>query len=271
MKIIALFLTVLFISIGFSQRTPNKLNLHGTVLGYEFEPKTGIFKKDQIDIQGSVSGVKLEVLKGSTKITSTKTSSGGDFSLGIPTNGKYLLKYSKSGYGTSAIDIDLTGVPEDIARGGLLLKDIELLINDFESDKAIDNGSPFGSLYYSGDKFKFKVYEFERKEALFKKKEDNAPANVILTSVDKNRSRNKVAYDEVKGTDEIIEDVQEIINKEGGDTEIELISIAEFQTIKNSKLSDIASWKDLNKTDLTSRSDELAAAWDQIEKDKLIA
>jgi serine phosphatase RsbU (regulator of sigma subunit) len=264
---------LLFLVIGMSsiaQRTPNKLNLHGTVLGYEYEPKS-IFKKDQIDIQGSVGAVKLEVFSGSKKISSTTSNSGGDFSLGIPANGKYQLRYSKSGYGKSAIDIDLNGVPEEIAKGGLLLRNIELLLNDFESDKAMDNGEPFGKLYYSGDKFKFSVTEFSKKEALFKKREDNAPANVMMSSVEKNKANNAKPFK--------VGDIEEDIIEEDLNTDLnsetiqgpQIISVKEFEKIKSSKLSDISDWKNLNTDDISKRSEELAAAWDQLEEDRLIA
>ena len=169
-------------------------------MGYEYDPSAGLFKKDQVDIQGTLAGVLFEAYVGSKLVTKTKSSSGGDFGLSLEIGHKYDLKYSKSGYGHSLIGIDLSNIPDDFANGGLLLKNIELLLNHFKSEKAIDNGKNLGEIKYNVSKkqFEYTPQVYDKKERLFKKEEDNAAKTLLAESIEKNESNNKKPLQTIK-------------------------------------------------------------------------
>ena len=268
-----LFLSITFISFG--QRTPEHLIIRGTVMGYQYDPSAGIFKKDQVDIQGTLEGVTFEAFVGSKSITKTKSSSGGDFGLSLEIGKKYALKYSKSGYGNSRIDIDLSEIPENFAKGGLLLKNIELLLNHFKSDKAIDNGKTLGEIKFNSSKKQF-VYNpqiYDKKERLFKKEEDNAAKTLLAESIDKNKSNNATPFktgvtvtaDNVNDNNGVTENPD--INENKKNTAV----IPRLGLTKDSPLAKIDNWNAITKDDLDVRAQEIQDAWAQLEKDKLIA
>ena len=272
-------LLIIALSVGFisvSQRQPDQLFIEGTVLGYSFDPK-GLFKKEKVVVQGSLSGVQLEAKNSKNKsVAKTKTNNGGEFSLYIPVGDTYTLLYSKSGYGTSALFIELDNIPGDMASTGLQLSNIELILNDNETDKPVDNGAPFGNIRYTPNKreFYFKIREFSSKEKLFKKDADNTPVNLIKGSIAKNKDNNKNAVDALP--EEVIEDDKGstdkkriIRNTETGET-IE-VAVEEVAVLSKSHLTDISDWDNLSDEDLDNRAKELSSAWDQLESDKLVA
>jgi len=275
---ILLLFALFFVSVtSMSQRTPNQLNFNGRVLGYDYNPSKGIFKKnEQITLEGSLANVKLELSINGKAISKKTSDSGGEFAFGIKIGEKYKLSYSKKGYGSSAVEIDLRSVPEDMAASGLVLHHMELILNDFESDKPADNGSSFGRIYYSTSNrsFEFKPTEFNSKERLFKKDEDNTQLNLLKTSLRKNRDKNK--NPESNPTEEISEKVVKKTYTTKSDGTIEEVEVIEENITENRDLSEllISSFKgfdNLSPDDIENRSNEIKDAWEQLEKDKLLA
>jgi LPXTG-motif cell wall-anchored protein len=260
-----------------SQRTPNKLNFNGRVLGYDYNPSKGIFKKnEQITLEGSLAGVKLELSSGGKSISTKTSDSGVEFAFGIEIGKKYKLAYNKTGYGNSAVEIDLRSVPEDMAASGLVLHHMELILNDFESDKPADNGSSFGRIYYSSSSrtFEFKPTVFDSKERLFKKDEDNTQLNLLKTSIRKNREKNK--HPESNPTEEITTQKEKKTYTKRTDDSGEIVEIEEENTGEERNLSEllISSFKgfdNLSPDDIENRTKEIEDAWEQLEKDKLLA
>lgn len=194
MKVALLAILLSFSLLGVAQRVENKLVLNGTVFGYTYNNTKSIFKKDKkIDLEGSLTNVELKLKdsKGGL-IESTKSSTGGEFTFIIPLQDDYTIVYSKEGYGTSAFDIDLKSIPDEVKEWGVVLKNVEIILNNYESDKPQDNGEPFGVVQYSQSKerFEFKVYEVPQRKRLFKKTEENTSVNLMKLSLDKNAALN---------------------------------------------------------------------------------
>lgn len=274
------YIYLLFFCIGFSsfaQRTPDQLILEGTIMGYHYDPAK-FLKKEKVEVQGSVSGVQISVESGGSKITSATSDKGGAFGIKIPLEKKYKLSYTKSGYGSSALDIDLTGIPADMAASGLKLSNIELILNDNETDKPADNGASFGTVFYNSSSraFEFKEAIFEKKDRLFKDSEDNTMINLIKSSLKKNRNSNNTPVEQVveDGGQETPKIVKTYVNDEGETVVVEQengIQAKTLTVLSKTNIGDIAKWGSLSEADISNRAKEISDAWDQLEKDKLVA
>ncbi|MCB9224810.1 MAG: SpoIIE family protein phosphatase [Crocinitomicaceae bacterium] len=277
MKFYSLLLFFFIATIALSQRTPDHLILEGTIMGYNYDPAK-FLKKEKIEIQGSLSDVKITVESGGSKITTTSTDKGGEFAIKLPLEKHYLLKYSKSGYGNSAVDLDLRNIPADMAASGLKLTHIELILNDNETDKSVDNGASFGKIYYNstGRKFEFKEASFDKKDMLFKDSEDNTMVNLIKASLDKNKNSNNTA--EVQISEVETPTTQKVtktyVNESGETVVVEQengIKAKTLSVLSKTNIGDIAGWSKLSDEDISNRAKEISDAWEQLEKDKLIA
>ncbi|UKN01441.1 SpoIIE family protein phosphatase [Paracrocinitomix mangrovi] len=260
------------------QRKADHVYVEGTVMGYSLD-LTGIFKKEKIQIQGSLSGASVKA-KGGSVSESAKTDNGGNFGLYLLLGNTYTITYSKSGYGTSSIKLDVRNVDDEMKATGLILKNLEFLLNENESDKPIDQGTVFATVYFdeSAREFKTRLTEFDKKDRLFKEIEDNAPMNLVKSSVAKNKGLNK--------TPESVEIVEETPNNtnnvhtpnhnvtNNSVEEVEEVTTTgqkKLTVLPSSKLTDVNAWGNLTNEDFDNRKKELSDAWDQLEKDKLIA
>lgn len=275
---VVLFLSLLLTTaFSWSQRTTGKLNVTGQVSGYEHNPKTGLFKKnDQIELQGVLGGVSIMVYDGSNRVIDKTTNSSGNFAFNLDLGNKYVLKYSKSGYGTSAIALDLRNIPEDLQKAGLILENLELVLNDFESDKPVDNGEIFGTISFNStsNEFKFTPIVFEEKSSLFKRDEVNTPVNLIEKSILNNKNSNsniEVVVNE-DGT-------HKVTKKHGNNTNPEVTEELQESTehiptitlLDQRKIIAFKPFSSLNRDDLQNRQEEINNAWDALEADKLLA
>lgn len=248
------------------------MNLRGSILGYHFDPNKGLFKKDKFEILGSVESASIRLMKNGNVIKTTKTNSGGDFSIGIPIGSIYTLEYTKEGYGTSAIKINLQGVPTEISEKGLLLKNLEFLLNDFQSEKNIDNASPFALINFNAKQSEFQVEQiiFEKKKRLFKKPEESAPMNVLESSISKNTELNKNISSDINNVEENGSETEDL-NTEIDDNINVSKESRSLSMENNSSLQKIIDWKKLTEKDISNRSKQIDLAWEQLEADKLIA
>jgi len=84
-------------------------------------------KVSDMDSQKSLAGVTVKVTSGGSTITSTASSSNGDYSVNFSAGKKYTVKYSKSGYVSKIITLDVTPViAEDMPAGGKIFPPINL-------------------------------------------------------------------------------------------------------------------------------------------------
>mgnify|MGYP000086871405 CR=1 FL=1 len=192
-----LFLLFFTVTLANAQRSGEYLIINGTVLGYTYDDSKSLFKRNKnIELEGSLTNVSIVITNNQQNVVEKgETSKGGEFDFRLKVGKKYLLTYSKDGYGTSAFEIDLRSIPSETAEWGLVLKNIEIILNNFESDKPQDNGYSFGRLYFDkgNEMFAFDVREFEQKKKLFKKNEENTSVNLMVRSLNKNAKSNRVA------------------------------------------------------------------------------
>lgn len=194
---IRVYLFVFFYSlVGISQHNPHEISVSGTVLSYTYDDTKSIFKKEkQIEVEGSLAKAEIAVSNNQGKVVyKTETDHGGKFYFSIPLGELYTITYSKVGYGTSAFELDVRTIPAEYASWGLMLINLDLILNNYESDKAQDNGESFGRLSFEAslERFKFIPVEFDQKKRLFKKEEDNTSVSLMLNSVEKNRPFNRL-------------------------------------------------------------------------------
>jgi serine phosphatase RsbU (regulator of sigma subunit) len=235
-------------------------------MGYEYDPSAGLFRKDKIEIQGTLDTVTLNALQGNTRITQTKSNSSGDFTLSLKIGSIYQLKYIKKGYAESAVTIDLTSIPEDLSGPGLLLTNIELLLNHHQSDKAIDNGKTIGLIKYkkATKQFEFTPQIYDKQDRMFKDEEDNAVKNLLRESIKSNSKNNKKPYNNSSSSN--------LVSTSAAFEENRIQSVHPQLSIpKNGALAKIENWSNITREDIESRAEEIQNAWVQIEKDKLIA
>lgn len=183
--------------LGHGQREPRKLVIEGTVLGYNNDYSKTIFKKGaKIQIQGSLPDAMVSIYDSKNRALYTdRTGKGGEFKITIDLDGEkqYLIKYRKKGYGTSAFSIDIQNVPYDLYEAGLYLKNVELILNNFDSDHPLDKGESFGKLYFDSyaSQFQFTAAEYEYKTKIFQEEDRNNQADLMIRSVEKNVHLNK--------------------------------------------------------------------------------
>ena len=284
MRALALICALILSVASYGQRKNKFLYVSGTVLGYHYEPK-GFFKSEQVEIQGSLSDVQIKCTHNGEELASASTNSGGSFDLYIPLNfyDELIVTYSKDGYAKSAISIGLGLIPEEMFSYGLVLENIELILNDNQTDFAIDNGKPFAKITYSRSRvFVVDPVSFEKNDRLFKKIENSTPVNLLTRSVDKNRKKNLEAKktssnngsdnvspnDSPNDNNDTIENVELIVSKPSYDTTY----IEEtFTVLKSEKFDNVSTWENLTFDDIDAREDEITNAWEQLEKDKLEA
>lgn len=191
----------LFSFYGFTQHVHDKISVNGTVLGYTYDDTKSIFKKEkQLEVEGSLAKAKLIVKESSGKVVLTTDSDhGGEFNFDLPLGQLYTVTYSKNGYGTSAFELDVRSIPAEYREWGLILINLDLILNNYESDKAQDNGEPFGRISFdaNNERFVFQSTQFDHKKRLFKKDEDNTLINLMQYSIDKNHPFNRLDAREI--------------------------------------------------------------------------
>ncbi|RFC55205.1 hypothetical protein [Brumimicrobium aurantiacum] len=131
---------VLFVNFGYGQN----ITYDGTIT--------------DMDSQKSISGVTVTVLSGGLNVTSSTTSGGGKYSVNFPVGKKYTVKYTKSGYVTKIIELDVTSViAEDMPPGGKIFPPINLDL--FQKRPGYDfsflETTPVVKWYLDGDRMNY--------------------------------------------------------------------------------------------------------------------
>ncbi|MEX1001662.1 MAG: SpoIIE family protein phosphatase [Crocinitomicaceae bacterium] len=253
-----------------AQRTTGKLNMSGTVLGYEHDPAKGIFKKEKTAVEGNLSGVKIELKEDGKTIKSVRTNNGGKFAISVPIGKKYELFYTKSEHAKSAFEIDLRNIPDDLGKTGLLIRNIELILNSLQTDEPIDKGEVFGRIYYDQNKrrFFFDATEFEKKTGLFQKERDDTAVKLIESALEKNKNNNTKAI--LPSTeDDKTED--NILDPEDDQPKTVASKSKTISLLKRTQLVDDGMWENLTETEIEDREKEIENAWKQLESDRAFA
>ena len=198
-KLLLLTFIILFSLIfhsGFSQSNQNVLVMDGLVYGYSFDYSKKILKKEkQIKVEGVLENVSVDVLDEGVVIKSVQTNATGVFSLKLKIDQLYFLKFSKPGFSSIYLTVDLTSVPKERASKGITFSGAEIILNSFQSKGAAELNLPFGRLFYNTDR---NYLDFEVTKDLTKKQKEyiNNPASLMLRSVQKNINNVNVVADE---------------------------------------------------------------------------
>lgn len=265
-----LFLFSLFISPVYSQ---GYLEFSGTVLGYHYDPDVKLLqRKKAIEIEGSLKDVQINVVVNGEIQNTTFTNAGGQFKLNLNKQEKSYIKFFKEGYGSSSILIDLNTISDENANNVLFLSNIELLLNGVKNTRPIDNGKPFGRIYFDPNVnvFKFQSYDIREKNGVLQRKDnDNSPYDLIISSIRKNetnnlphsgndadsiRTYNRKYYSSMKSSESGIPDTTGDYREASDD-----YMISDFSPLYGSKL---------NSKNLKSWRNKIDQAWEDLKKRK---
>ena len=252
-------------------RQSEKIVISGTVYGYSFDPQRKILKKESgVVLEGTLSSVNLVAKSDNKVIQTVKANQNGEFTIVLPLQKNLTLEYSKANYLTSSFEIDLGNVSPELQKQGLLFTNVELLLNSFIV-KDDESGRPFGTLSFDNTRnaLTFKEIVYDDKKKLFGDNKDNSPMNLMNQSIKKNASANFLITTENQSNEQT--------NKTSaleGDKNANKTNEATNEVKTSSKLFSQLSKFELNKinnTDLQNRETEIQKAWEQLEKDKLLA
>lgn len=268
--LLLLFISLIF-SNAFSQdRLANKIVISGTVYGYSFDPSVKLLNKETAELEGSIGGVTIIAYKGTTKLTSVKSSGNGTFSIELPIENDLKIEYSKDNYVSGSFALDLSATPADIKAGGLIFENIEIAMNSFISDKTNDK-RPFGKLTYSTTTkaLAFQETTYEDK----KKNKDNTPLNLMNKSIKKNNGNNSEAAAVVTAVIPTDPQNPTTATKTTNSEPAVVGEVTTNEQLPAKKLSTLSqlNLENLTATDLVARQTEIDKARAQLEQDKLLA
>jgi serine phosphatase RsbU (regulator of sigma subunit) len=188
------FFFLSFLTISILASAQGHLQFSGTILGYHYDPDIKILqKKKSIEIEGSLADVQMNVVVNGEIENTTFTNKGGQFSLQLDKGTKSYIRYFKEGYGSSSIVVDLNNVNDENSNSILYLENIELILNGVKNERPIDNGKPFGRIYFDSNLkvFKFQSYDIKEKSSVLQRKDkDRSAYDLIISSIKKNELNN---------------------------------------------------------------------------------
>lgn len=147
------------------------------------------------DNGSKLSGVRIALLHNGSEISSSQTSSNGRYQLqgSGPKTGTYTLVYSKSGYISKKIQLDLNSVNEEDLPAGNAVPipelDIDLFAERENADFSFLESEPVASFFWDSNNF---LLDFDRAASnKTKKKIDN-----LLAKSEKEAAENEAKYNE---------------------------------------------------------------------------
>ncbi len=188
------FFLLSFLTLSIIACAQGHLKFSGTILGYHYDPDIKILqKKKSIEIEGSLANVQMNVVVNGEIENTTFTNNGGQFELKLKKGTKSYIRYFKEGYGSSSIVVDLNNVNDKNSSKILYLENIELILNGVKNERPIDNGKPFGRIYFDTnlEVFKFQSYDIKEKSSVLQRKDkDRSAYDLIISSIKKNELNN---------------------------------------------------------------------------------
>lgn len=182
------YILILLLTSSWSVVLGQSLQLGGTVSGYNYNPKNGLFDKGgDIALEGYLGNVILTISNKDGVLFSKSTNAKGEFLISLPLGAVYDLSYAKDGYEKSIVRIDLSwakGLNKD-----LNFKSLELILNSYTQAKSEKDIAHFGTIYYNSQELKLEFVPSEESGGLLKKKIDYGPAiSLIEKSITKNEA-----------------------------------------------------------------------------------
>lgn len=166
-------------------------------------PIFGVIK--DLDSGRKLTGVKVTVYDGATVVKSVNTASNGKYDIKVPINKKYKVLYTKSGYVSKMVIIDVAGINEEDLPPGELPQpavDLDLFTDRPAIDFSFTNTEPVATFFFDNKSFRM---DYKRSEAsLMKKKIDK-----LLASAEVKDKENDAKYNE------LISKADKAFNEEG--------------------------------------------------------
>jgi serine phosphatase RsbU (regulator of sigma subunit) len=258
-------LTVVFLFLSFSVYSQH-LILDGEISGYFYNPNNGLISKSgNVSLEGSLAGVKIEVIKNGKTIKNIISSKNGDFHFKLPFGEVYQIKYSKIDYETVKFDLDLTNI-KDV--NSLVFKNLELILNKYIQYK--DNtelGLAF-RMFYDDKAANFGIEEkgFKIGGALSKKMDYVPLVSLVKGSIKKNEPYLFSDTKKVKtGSTEPVEEIKSIDSSQ-------IDSIADISKVQNNLISNKTILSHFGKNmSINGKESLIEELKNQLEKDKLLA
>lgn len=259
-KAILTFVLIISFVLCFSQKSiPDKLLIDGMVSGYYQNTSNDANKNErQIKLEGVLENVSICVLQDNKTVFSVKSNKKGTFKLELETGKIYQIELSKIGYLTSNLLIDLTGISKEISSKGLILDNLEILLNSYNSDNSIYSTKPFGRLFFdvNSGSLNFEELNIKIRKGIFsKEKIENPSISLIKKAVLNNKNNKSLTNVE----NDKVSDVKT------GSSHSSKSAITPTFTLKIKKI------ESYNDDEIQKRESELLLARKQIEKDKLNA
>lgn len=254
--------------------TSGLITIDGLVYGYSYEPSKKLLQKEkQIKVEGVLENVTIHVLENGKIVKSTKTKSNGLFLIKIKTDKIYTLEFSKPGYTTISLVVDLLTMPKEVAKKGVSFTGAELILNSFQLKNKSEMNFPFGKMFYNT---RGNFIDFEPTKFLSKRQREyiNNPVSLMMGSVQKNKNRSNSKVQISDSEDALKGNVASVSTNEAGvfalpeqnryyDTINKLISSFKTKAKNNpDKITDL---------DLQFLEENIKKARIQYEKDKLSA
>lgn len=277
-KIFIFFILTIFsasFSLVYSQSSSNGfVTIDGLVYGYSYEPSKKLLQKEkQIKIEGVMDNVAIHVLENGKIVKSAKTKSNGAFLIQMKIDKVYTLEFSKPGYTTISLIVDLTDVPKEVARKGISFTGAELILNSFQLKNKSEMNFPFGKLFYNT---RGNFIDFDATKFLSKRQREyiNNPVSLMMGSVQKNKignksktpvSENETVLNDDSKNDVVIEEGFLVLPKQNSYYDTINKLFADFKTkVKNNP-------DKINELDLKFLEENIKEARVQFEKNKLSA
>ena len=265
------------VSVFSQERIPNKFSFDGLVYGYHNDPGKLLAKNKEIQLEGVLADVLIEIKSVQKSIASKRTGADGHFTFSLDLGKTYTIYYSKKGYAKGNFKLDLRNIPEDIAEKGVVFAGMELILNSFKAKKAVDPSLDFGKLYFDASKeaFAFKATPHDKKDLFVKRNQADTPVDLMKGAVENNRENNKRTT--IAQNTPVIQKSKprKIKSKSQGEelavedsTEVLKSVLAERS---NFSLKSIIADGDLSMDKIADREKEIKKAWEELEKDKMLA
>ncbi len=266
--LLLIFVFLLFSSTKVNSQSENKgvLYMGGLIYGYNHDPQKRLFKKEkQIELEGLLDKVNINLFEGIQKSYTTQTNSKGEFSLKIKTGKIYTVEFEKAGYTSCFLTIDLIGVPKEVSNKGIAFNGAEIALNSFLSKNTTQPKLPFGKIFYNtnGNYVDFEPTKSANKK---KKEEFSNPTALMLRSVLKNKTKLQTSKLEQKN----IEKADSKQKEESSVLENNYSSKADsiFSALKQASEND---FEQTSEEEIGALENNIKEAWSQLQKEKKLA
>ncbi len=184
---IKFFLLIILIA-SFSSNFSQHLFLNGTISGYSYNPNNGLISKGgDVSLEGTLKGVKIEVLKNGKTIKKVTSNTNGGFNLKLPFGALYKIQYSKKGYEMVRFEFNLANLKAE--DKDLTFKNFELILNNYIQYKKSTKLDMAFQIFYDTKVMNFNLEENEFKiGGILSRKMDYDPLiSLVRVSIKKNK------------------------------------------------------------------------------------